>query len=76
MTLGATNVFARNHGERARHGGAPDGCQGSVGAEHISELGDALNGVGAITIIINAAELVAVQTARSARPHTRNVRGC
>ena len=60
------------HGEWVRHGGAPDGRECGVGAEHVSELGDALSGVGAIAILIKAAESVAVQTARST--HAQNAR--
>ena len=69
---GGTNVFARKHGERVRHGDAPDGRECGVGAEHFSELGDALSGVRATTKSIKATELVAIQTARST--HGQNAR--
>ena len=46
-----------------RHGGAPDGRECGVGAEHVSELGDALSGVRALATIIEATQLVVVQAA-------------
>ena len=57
----ATNVFARRHGKRARHGGAPDGRECGVGAKHVSELSDALSGVLATTNRVKAAELVVLK---------------
>ena len=43
--------------------GAPDRRECGVGAEHVSELGDGLGGVGSHATFIGAAESVVVQTA-------------
>ena len=68
-------MFERRHGERARHDGAPDGREGSVGAKHVSELRNSLSGVGAKATLIDATESVAIQTAHSTRAQALDVRG-
>ena len=49
-----------------RGGGAPERGHGAP-LEPLAELGDALVGVGAVTIIIEAAELVGIQAAKGRR---------
>ena len=49
-----------------RGGGALDRDHGAT-LERLAELGDALGGVGAITLIIEAAELVTGQAAKGRR---------
>ena len=47
-------------------GGAPERGHGTS-LEPLEQLGDALGGVGAVTLIIEAAELVAAQAAKGRR---------
>ena len=47
-------------------GGAPKRGHGAP-LQPIAELGDALGGVGAVTLIIEAAELVVIQAAKGRR---------
>ena len=65
-----TTMDGWGHSERAltqkqtlRGGGAPKRGHGAP-LEPLAELGDALGGVGAVTLIIEAAELVVIQAAK------------
>jgi hypothetical protein len=51
----------------------PDGRKSGVGLEHLGDLGDALSSVCAIAMLVEATELVAVQT--TTRDTPLNVRG-
>ena len=49
---------------------SPDGLQGSIDLEHLCNCGDALSCVGSLTLHINTAEFIAIQTASEKRKQT------
>ena len=58
--------WALTQKQTLRGGGAPKRGHGAP-LEPLAELGDALGGVGAVTLSIEAAELVVIQAAKGRR---------
>ena len=58
--------WALTQKQTLRGGGAPKRGHGAP-LEPLAELGDALGGVGAVAITIDAAELVGIQAAKARR---------